>query len=132
MQWDKENEFKVETQGDDKEVTLGPTVLTALGLGLLVLCCICFLAGYVIGHRAETPKSTSTTASSSRHSIAELLAQDQATHPASNSTTRAAHTQPDETAGSLSPAAAAQEPAPPPAEAIPDSQPPAQKPDSTQ
>ncbi|WP_058189857.1 SPOR domain-containing protein [Terracidiphilus gabretensis] len=132
MQWDKENEFKVETQGDDKEVTLGPTVLTAIGLGLLVLCCICFLAGYAMGHRAEALKSSSTTASSSGHSIAELLARNQAMHPASGSTTRAARTEPDEIAGSLSPAAAAQEPAHPRADTAPDSEAPSQKPPNLQ
>lgn len=132
MQWDKENEFKVETQGDDKEVTLGPTVLTAIGLGLLVLCCICFLAGYAMGHRAETSKSSSKTASSSGYSAAELLVQNQATHPVPGSHAPGTRTDPGEITGSLSPAAAAQEPAPPtPADEAPDSEPPAQKPSNT-
>ncbi len=133
MQWDKEIEFKVENQGDDKEVTLGPMVLTAMGLSLLVICCICFLAGYAVGHRAEPSKSSNTTASSSGRTATELLVQDQATHPGTGSPISAAHTRPDETAGSLTPIAAAQEPAPPPPAAeTPDAESPAEKSASTQ
>lgn len=128
MQWNKELEFKVEDQGDDKELTLGPMILTALGLGVLVLCCICFLIGYKVGHRADTPKSSTTTASTSGYSAAELLAQAPATRPASGSFTRAAHSAPDETAGGLTPAAAAQEPAPEPrADELPNTEPPISK-----
>ena len=35
----------------DKELTLGPVLLTALVTGLLALCGICFFAGYAVGHR---------------------------------------------------------------------------------
>jgi DedD protein len=114
MQWEKELEFKVEDQGDDKEVTLGPLLLTALGLGLLVLCSICFLVGYTVGHRAQASNPSGVKASSSGLSAAELLALTPSTRPASGSPTPASHTAPDETAGSLTPVAAAQEPAPPP------------------
>jgi DedD protein len=133
MQWEKELEFKVENQGDDKEITLGPMILTALGLGVLVICCICFLIGYKVGHRAETPKSSSTTESASGYSAAELLARVSGPRPASGSTSRAAHAAPDEITGGLTPVAAAQEPAPPPpADAAPDSEPPSQKPPNAQ
>lgn len=50
MRWD--TEFEPVEQGNDKELTLGPGMLTAIGLGLLALCCICFLAGYAMGHRS--------------------------------------------------------------------------------
>ncbi len=50
MRW--ETEFEPAAQKSDKELTLGPALLTALGLGLLAICCICFLAGYTIGHRS--------------------------------------------------------------------------------
>jgi DedD protein len=123
MQWNKELEFKVEDQGDDKEVTLGPMVLTALGLGLLVVCCICFLAGYVVGHRAQAPRPSGTTALSSGHTIAELLAEGQTARPVSGSPTAAARVASNETAGSLTPVAAAQEPAPPSADELPNTEP---------
>lgn len=119
-------EFKVEDLGDDKEVTLGPMILTAMGLGLLVICCICFLAGYVVGHRAQLSRPSGTTASSSGNSaIAELLAEAHTLRPASGSP--APHTTSTELAGGLTPAAAAQEPAPPPANELPNTEPQASK-----
>jgi len=36
----------------DKELTLGPTMLVALACGLLVLCGLCFVFGYAVGHRS--------------------------------------------------------------------------------
>lgn len=55
MRWDTDFEPAHEQveSSSDKELTLGPGLLTALGLGLLVLCCICFLAGYAMGHRSS-------------------------------------------------------------------------------
>lgn len=54
MRWDTDFEPAHEPveSSSDKELTLGPGLLTAIGLGLLVLCCICFLAGYAMGHRS--------------------------------------------------------------------------------
>ena len=127
MQWEKELEFKIEDQGDDKEVTLGPMLLTALGLGLLVLCSICFLVGYTVGHRAQASNPSGVKASSSGLSAAELLASAPSTRPQSGSHTPA-RTEPEETVGSLTPAAAAQEPAPSqPVNELPDAEPPASK-----
>src|SRR6516164_5731938 len=36
----------------DRELTLGPAMLAALGVGLFALCALCFLFGYSAGHRA--------------------------------------------------------------------------------
>jgi cell division septation protein DedD len=36
----------------DRELTLGPATLGALGVGLLALCVLCFLFGYSAGHHA--------------------------------------------------------------------------------
>jgi cell division septation protein DedD len=36
----------------DRELTLGPTTLCALGVGLIALCVFCFLFGYSAGHHA--------------------------------------------------------------------------------
>ena len=123
MQWEKELEFKVEDQGDDKEVTLGPLLLTALGIGLLVLCSICFLVGYTVGHRAQASNPSGLKASSSGPSAAELLASAPSTRPSSGSPAPG-RTEAVETVGSLTPVAAAQEPAPTqPANEPPDTQP---------
>jgi DedD protein len=127
MQWEKELEFKIEDQGDDKEVTLGPMLLTALGLGLLVLCSICFLVGYTVGHRAQASNPSGLKASSSGPSAAELLASAPSTRPSSGSPAPG-RTEAVETVGSLTPLAAAQEPAPSqPANEPPDTQPSASK-----
>lgn len=123
MQWEKELEFKVEDQGDDKEVTLGPLLLTALGIGLLVLCSIFFLVGYTVGHRAQASNPSGLKASSSGLSAAELLASAPSTRPSSGSPAPG-RTEAVETVGSLTPVAAAQEPAPTqPANEPPDTQP---------
>lgn len=36
---------------DDRELTLGPFMLTLLGFGLFALCGLCFVFGYAVGHR---------------------------------------------------------------------------------
>ena len=41
----------VEERTHDAEVTLGPVMLAMIGLGLLALCGVCFIAGYTVGHR---------------------------------------------------------------------------------
>jgi DedD protein len=113
MQWHTETEFQVVNQGRDKEVTLGPLMLTALGLGLLVLCCICFLAGYAVGHRSGSTNSASPTASTtSGRSAAEILAQSQAAHPPASVPAPASHSEPVTTAATLSHTASAETEAP--------------------
>jgi DedD protein len=135
MQWNTESEFKVVNQGNDKEVTLGPLMLTVLGVGLFGLCCICFLAGYAVGRRSTPSNPSSTTGSSSGRSAADILAQAaQAVHPsAAGSPAPATRTQPAEPTATLSRTAAAQEPAPPPPVAkLPAPQPPAPQPATAQ
>ncbi|MDE3200205.1 MAG: SPOR domain-containing protein [Acidobacteriota bacterium] len=48
----EEREFNEVSGSGDKELTLGPMLLTALGVGLLALCGVCFVAGYAVGRRA--------------------------------------------------------------------------------
>jgi DedD protein len=128
MQSDREDEFYVVNESADKEVTLGPAMLTALGLGLLALCCICFLAGYVVGRRSSTSNPTAPAVSAAR-SAAEILAQSQAAHPAAGGAPVAAsHTEPAPPVVTLSRTAAAQEPAPSPAAVAQSPQPPAPQP----
>ena len=106
MQWNRENEFKVVNQGDDKEVTLGPMVLTAIGVGIFALCCVCFLAGYVVGRHSGGPKPASPTASASTgRSAAEILAEAQPTHPAADVTAPARRSQSEESPARLTRAA---------------------------
>lgn len=108
MQWNKENEFKVVNQGDDKEVTLGPMVLTAIGIGIFALCCVCFLVGYVVGRHSGAPKPAGPTASATTgHSAAEILAQAQPTRPAADVTAPARRSQSEETPPRLTRAASA-------------------------
>ncbi len=47
-----EREFDEVQGGGDRELTLGPMLLTGLGIGLLALCGVCFVAGYAVGRRA--------------------------------------------------------------------------------
>src|SRR5437764_12711927 len=50
----------VQTERSDRELTLGPFVLTLLGCGLFTLCGLCFVFGYSVGHRyAETSTAVS-------------------------------------------------------------------------
>lgn len=39
----------------DREVTLGPTMLVLLGLGLFTLCGVCFVFGYAVGQHVSPP-----------------------------------------------------------------------------
>lgn len=112
MQWHMETEFQVVKQGEDREVTIGPLMLTILGIALLALCCICFVTGYAVGHRSASVNPTGTTASAhSGRPAAEILAQSQAAYsPASGAPTSASHAEPSAPAIGLSPVAAAQTP----------------------
>jgi DedD protein len=82
MRWDTDFEpahEPVQSSGD-KELTLGTGLLTALGLGLLILCCICFLAGYAMGHRsASSVGLNAPTAASTGPSAVQLLEQSKPT-----------------------------------------------------
>lgn len=42
----------------DREVTLGPTILVLLGLGLFTLCGVCFVFGYAVGQHVSPPPAT--------------------------------------------------------------------------
>jgi DedD protein len=39
----------------DRELTLGPTILVLLGLGLFTLCGVCFVFGYAVGQHVSPP-----------------------------------------------------------------------------
>lgn len=64
-----------EPVGRDREITLGPATLAAIGIALFALCAVCFLFGYSVGHHAADsgtaaplPAVTSTAAQSSAQS----------------------------------------------------------------
>ena len=115
MQWRTETDLQVVNQGPDKEVTLGPLMLTALGLGLLVLCCICFLVGYAVGHRSGSANPASPTASTtSGRSAAEILAQSQAAHPSASVPAPVSHSEPETTSAVVSRTASDENETPPP------------------
>ena len=45
--------FESAEETRDKEIVLGPIMLTVLGLALLALCSVCFLGGYAVGHSGQ-------------------------------------------------------------------------------
>ena len=50
----------VQPERRDRELTLGPFLLLLIGFGLFVLCGLCFVFGYAVGHRnAETAAAIS-------------------------------------------------------------------------
>jgi cell division septation protein DedD len=53
--------FEPVEQRRDREVTLGPAMLIGLVAGLLLLCGVCFLAGYSVGHRASPETQAAAT-----------------------------------------------------------------------
>ena len=62
-------------QRRDREFTLGPAFLGTAGAGLLVLCCICFIAGYEFGsHGTTLPGLKGPAVSDKIRSAAEILA----------------------------------------------------------
>jgi len=52
--------FEPQEDRRDKEFTLGPPMLVALVVGLLVLCGFCFVFGYAVGHRGSSESTVAT------------------------------------------------------------------------
>ncbi len=52
------DELEAVETGRDTELTLGGGTLLVLGLGLLVLCAVCFGSGYFVGHRGLLESAT--------------------------------------------------------------------------
>ena len=114
MQLTREDEFEVVNKGSDKEITLGPFALTAIGVGIFALCCICFLGGYVVGHHSGTSKTANPAATASTgRSAAEILAQAPAARPAADVPAPAHRLQPEETPARLTRAASLPDDPPP-------------------
>ena len=93
MQFERDREFEPMERPRDKEITLGPILLAGLGVGLLTLCCICFLAGYAAGHRSSAADAGQPQTALKGRSAAEILAQSQskaATAPVSTASQSAA------------------------------------------
>ena len=86
-----EREFDEVQASGDKELTLGPMLLTGLGVGLLALCGVCFVAGYAVGRRAPvvevkpTPEASVPPAVLNNPSLGKPTAT-QATEPAASTT----------------------------------------------
>ena len=55
--------FEPQEDRRDKEFTLGPTMLVALVVGLFVLCGVCFVFGYAVGHRGVSESIASSAPS---------------------------------------------------------------------
>jgi DedD protein len=61
----------------DREVTLGPTMLLLLGLGLFTLCGVCFVFGYAVGQHVSPPTAarvqpTATTGTPAQNTSTQL------------------------------------------------------------
>lgn len=52
-----------DARGRDTELTLGTGALLGIVFGLLLLCGLCFVLGYAVGHRGAAPGSTTATQS---------------------------------------------------------------------
>lgn len=87
-------EFGPEGQQRDREFTLGPMLLTVLGLGLVALCAVCFISGYAIGHRAS-PDGAQTVATKEAPSAEQLFSQ----QPKPSATPASQQPNPDSAAG---------------------------------
>ncbi len=62
--------FEPVEESRDREITLGPIMLTGLVLALLALCGVCFIGGYAVGRRQLVP---TLAPASSGPSAAQLL-----------------------------------------------------------
>jgi DedD protein len=58
--FDEDEELELEKPRQDTEVTLSWGALLGMGLGLLLICGLCFGLGYMVGHRGPAPAATST------------------------------------------------------------------------
>jgi cell division septation protein DedD len=47
----------VQPERRDRELTVGPVLLTLIGFGLFALCGLCFVFGYAVGHRNAEPSA---------------------------------------------------------------------------
>lgn len=66
--------FEPAEQPCEKELTLGPVLLTALAVGLVALCAVCFFTGYAMGRHANPALAASVAPAASGPSAAQLLA----------------------------------------------------------
>lgn len=72
--FDDEEDYVRQHSSGDAEITLGAGTLLLLVVGLLVLCVICFGAGYIVGHRGpattaqvqQTPDATAPQTASAQ------------------------------------------------------------------
>ncbi len=62
-------EFEPMEERRDTELTLGPVALTAIGLGLVLLCVLCFGLGYSAGRRNSGAAVAATTQPASGQSV---------------------------------------------------------------
>jgi DedD protein len=96
--------FEPVPQSRDREITLGPFLLTFLGCGLFALCGLCFMFGYAVGNRNTEPASAAplppavTPAMLAANAQSKPLAGQNDAEPQQPSDDEAA-TQPDAAAG---------------------------------
>lgn len=81
--------FEPVEEGRDREVTVGPVILTGFVVVLVALCAGCFIAGYAMGHRSPV-ETVAATPAGSGPSAAQLLRDNQAKPDASQGNAPAA------------------------------------------
>ena len=55
------DELEPGTSSNETELTIGGGLLLGLGGGLLLLCAVCFGAGYIVGHRSSSVQTAALT-----------------------------------------------------------------------
>src|SRR5579862_78926 len=67
-------EYEPEEERREAEFTLGPAMLLALGLGLILLCGVCFGIGYSVGHRSATQTGVVVSQTASGQTVTSTTA----------------------------------------------------------
>jgi cell division septation protein DedD len=67
-----EADMDTEAPGRDRELTIGPTVLALLVVGLCGLCAVCFIAGFSAGRRSSSEPLAGQQASTGGSSAAQV------------------------------------------------------------
>jgi cell division septation protein DedD len=117
---DEEREFEEPRQ--DTELTLGWGTLLGLGLGLLVVCVLCFGLGYMVGHSGRSSSAPPATTASQQNAPDQEPLQGSESVPKPSATAQAPVPPPAQTSANTPDAAqsgGSPEAAPSPAQSVP-------------
>jgi DedD protein len=80
----------------DREITLGPATLAAIGVALFALCAVCFLFGYSVGHHAAESGSAGPLPATDTPQAAQASLQSKPSAKPVNVPPQLANTAPDQ------------------------------------